>query len=125
VGGDVGAAVGGGWVDGRALTWGCGPGQTGRIATEPTADPSCPRCGVVSAVANHTVTDNVSTGLTSLGAVKLEGSVFTGNIFIGQPADLVSRGAPHLLGTTCGTSVSLGPPPTYALGPSWGVCAND
>jgi hypothetical protein len=72
-----------------------------------------------------TVTDNVSTGLTSLGAVKLEDSVLTGNIFIGQPADLVSRGAPQLLGTTCDASVSLGPPPTYALGGSWGVCAND
>lgn len=74
-----------------------------------------------------TVIDNISSGLLSVGAVRLTDSVLTGNTFIGAPADLLSFRRPRLERTTCGTSVRLVKDDAggWLHGPSWGVCADD
>jgi hypothetical protein len=72
-------------------------------------------------------TTNQSVGLSALGSVELTDSTVTGNSFLADPLDLVTRRLPKLVNTTCGTSGRLlrQPGGTYLIGAPWGVCADD
>ena len=65
--------------------------------------------------------DNVTVGVVG-SRVRLVDSVVTGNTFLGQPLDLLSRRRPSLLLTTCDASAQL---IDQTVGPAWGVCAGD
>ena len=54
--------------------------------------------------------------------VTLVDSIVTGNIFIGQPLDILTATPPRLVSTQCGTSARV---ENHVIGPTWGVCAND
>lgn len=68
-----------------------------------------------------TATGNVTIGV-SAARVRLLDSVVTGNIFIGQPLDILSTRRPSVIRTTCGVSRQL---IGDVVGATWGVCADD
>jgi len=65
--------------------------------------------------------DNLTVGVTAT-RVRLINSVVTGNIFIGQALDILSRRRPVLTNTTCDASAQW---INDTVGPAWGVCAGD
>jgi hypothetical protein len=65
---------------------------------------------------------NVTIGVDA-GRVRLIDSAVTGNIFIGQPLDILSKRRPLLIRTSCG--VSRQKLIDGSVGPTWGVCADD
>ena len=65
--------------------------------------------------------NNLTIGVSTSRA-RLVDSLITGNIFIGQPLDLLTRRRPVLVRTTCDASAQL---VDQTVGPTWGVCAGD
>jgi hypothetical protein len=65
--------------------------------------------------------DNAIIGVTAT-RVRLVDSVVTGNTFIGDPLDILSRRRPLLVNTSCDASAQW---IDDTVGPTWGVCAGD
>ena len=54
------------------------------------------------------------------GPIRLVNPNVTGNLYEGEPIDIVTGRRPRLINTTCGRSLDL-----LAEPQSWGVCAGD